>query len=308
MNIRPFLEADAPVVARLVTGSVRGQWTYRPEQFREGQGPGHLRLVAEQEGEVIATASLCPFAPGTPDALRLDLAGDAAAYTPLYLALLAGRPAGFTRLLGVVREDWPEAMHLFHAAGFRNAWQSWGAHLDLAAFDFGKFRSLEERLFLQGYEPERLDPEAPPRDWAALHALYEAGLRAAPRNPTTTPGFLTVEELREVIRCEGEVVFVTRFRGGIVASTRLTPRGSNVESEHTVSHHLHRKRGLATALKARALDWAQAGGYTRASTGGTVLNLPMLRVNTRLGYRAEAMWVTWEKALGACDFPSEKPV
>ncbi|MDB5045419.1 MAG: hypothetical protein JWQ08_1469, partial [Deinococcus sp.] len=34
-----------------------------------------------------------------------------------------------------------------------------------------------------------------------------------------------------------------------------------------------------------------------AGTGGTVLNLPMLRVNARLGYVPEAMWVTWERGL-----------
>jgi len=305
--VRPFVGADAPVVARLVTGSVRGQWTYRPEQFREDQDPGRLRLVAEQDGEVIATAHLSPFAPGTRDALRLDLAGTPAAFTPLYLALLAGLPAGFTRLLGVTREDWAEGMHFFHAAGFRNAWQSWGAHLELAAFDFGRFQALEERLFLQGYEPGRLGADAPEADWQALFALHQMGVQDAPRNPTTTPDPLTLEELREVIRRE-EVVFVTRFRGEIVTSTRLTPRGSKVESEHTVSHRLHRKKGLATSLKARALEWGRAEGHTHAGTGGTVLNLPMLRVNTRLGYHAEPMWITWEKDLKACDLASAESV
>ena len=52
-----------------------------------------------------------------------------------------------------------------------------------------------------------------------------------------------------------------------------------------------------TALKAHALTWAQRAGRTHAGTGGTVLNLPMLRVNTRLGYRVERMWITWEKDL-----------
>lgn len=298
MNVRPFHDADAPAVARLVTQSVYGQWTYHPESFRESTDPTRTRLVAERGGEVVATAHLQPFAPGMPDTLRLDLAGDAAAYTPLYLALLARLPREFSRLLGVVREDWPEAMHFFHAAGFRNAWQSWGAHLDLRQVDPGRFRDREERLFLQGYESERLDPEAPDADWDALHGLYRQGVEDAPRNPTTTPDPLTREQLRETVR-RGEVVFVTRLRGQIVASTRLMPRGPEVESEHTVSHREHRNRGLATVLKARAMEWARGEGYTRAATGGTVLNLPMLRVNTRLGYRPEPMWITWEKSLKA---------
>ncbi|GAA5437381.1 hypothetical protein Daqu01_02514 [Deinococcus aquaticus] len=54
---------------------------------------------------------------------------------------------------------------------------------------------------------------------------------------------------------------------------------------------------MTTALKAHALTWAKGEGHTHAGTGGTVLNLPMLRVNTRLGYRTERMWITWEKDL-----------
>jgi GNAT superfamily N-acetyltransferase len=296
VKVRPFQNPDAPAVARLVTEGVRGHWTYAPEQFRESADPARLRLVAECGGEVVATAHLHPFGPATPDALRLDLAGEGEAFSALYLALLARLPAGFTRLLGVTREDWPETMHFFHAAGFRNAWQSWGAHLDLGGFDFGPFRLLEERLYLAGYEVARLAADAPDADWAALHALYQLGLEDAPRNPTTTPDPLTLAELRPTVRRE-EAAFVTRLRGEIVASTRLTPRGKTVDSEHTVTARAHRGRGLATALKAHALAWARAGGCAQASTGGTVLNLPMLRVNTRLGYVPEAMWVTWERRL-----------
>lgn len=248
LTIRPFQNADAPAVARLVTEGVRGHWTYGPERFRESADPACLRLVAERGGEVVATAHLHPFGPATPDALRLDLAGEGEAFSALYLALLARLPAGFTRLLGVTREDWPETMHFFHAAGFRNAWQSWGAHLDLSKFDFGRFRPLEKRLYLAGYESERLGQDAPDADWAALHVLYQLGLEDAPRNPTTTPDPLTLAELRATVRRE-EAVFVTRLRGEIVASTRLTPRGKTADSEQTVTARAHRGQGLATALR-----------------------------------------------------------
>ncbi|PTA68853.1 GNAT family N-acetyltransferase [Deinococcus arcticus] len=294
-TLRAFRQSDAADVARLVTDSVRGHWTYTPELFREVTPP--TRLVAEQHGQVIATARLAPFGAGVPDALRLDLAGDGDAFTALTLALLAEVPAGFARVLGVTREDFTEQMTFFQAAGFRNAWQSWGAHLDLTAFNPAAFEPLQERLFLAGYEPERLSPDAPEADWDALFALHELGLSDRPRNPTTTPDPLTRDTLRGTIRRE-EAAFVTRFRGEMVALTRLSLRGPEVDSEDTVTHPEHRGRGVATALKAYALAWAKGEGHTHAGTGGTVLNLPMLRVNTRLGYRTERMWITWEKVLG----------
>ncbi|WP_245872877.1 GNAT family N-acetyltransferase [Deinococcus planocerae] len=293
MAIRPFQNADAPAVARLVTEGVRGHWTYTPEQFRGGMDSG--RLVAERGGEVVATMRLSPFGSGAPGALRLDPAGDGSAFTALYLMALAALPHGFTRLLGVTREDWPETMDFFHAAGFRNAWQSWGAHMSLTGFDPERFRPLEERLYLQGYEVGHLGPETGEADWEGLHRLHVLGVRDAPRNPTT-PDPLSREELRETILRE-EAAFVVRFRGEVVASTRLSLRGREVESEQTVTHPAHRSRGLATLAKVHALAWARQQGFTQAGTGGTVLNLPMLRVNARLGYVAGPMWVTWEREL-----------
>jgi Acetyltransferase (GNAT) family. len=299
VNIRPFQEADAATVAHLVTQSVRGQWTYRPAQFRVSADPQRRRLVAERGGEVIASVHCSPFGAGAPDALRLDFAGEGASFSPLYLALLADLPTGFSRLLGVTREDWPEQMHFFLAAGFRNAWQSWGAQLDLTAWDAGRFQPLEERLFLQGLEAERYDVDG--SDWDAFYALHRQGEADMPRNPVTTPDPLTSADLHDTLRRE-EAAFVLRLNGQIVALTRLTlgehkGRPGEVESEFTVTAPAWRGRGLATVLKAHALTWAQEAVYRHAGTGGTVLNLSMLRVNARLGYVTEPMWVIWERRL-----------
>ncbi|UBV44693.1 GNAT family N-acetyltransferase (plasmid) [Deinococcus taeanensis] len=129
------------------------------------------------------------------------------------------------------------------------------------------------------------------------------GEQDVPRNPTTSSTPLDLQAFREVVRRE-EVVFVVRRGEALVALTRLTlPRGKGlqeagaVSNDLTTTHAAHRARGLATLVKAHALRWAQHEGYVRAGTGGTVLNLPMLRVNTRLGYRTEPMWVTWERRL-----------
>lgn len=302
LTLRPFQNADAAAVAALLTTSVRGLWQYLPEHFREDNDPQKRRLVALRGGEVVATGRLAPFGDLAPDALRLDFAGDGTAFSPLYLALLAELPTGFSRLLGVTREDWPEQMHFFTAAGFRNAWQSWGAHLNLTTFDFERFRALDEKLFVAGYEVGRWDNAASATEWDALYELHRQGEADVPRNPTTTSAPLDREDWQRTL--SEEAVFVVRYRGEPVALTRLTlpdhqplQNAREVSSDLTATHPGHRSRGLATLLKAHALAWAVAEGYTRAGTGGAVLNLPMLRVNTRLGYRTEPMWVTWERSL-----------
>ncbi len=273
-----------------MTASVRDHWTYTPDQFRSSASPDHFRLVAAHS-RARATLGVSPFGDSAPGAFRLDFAGDAAQFNALYTLALTRLPE-HAPLIGVTREDFSEQMQFFAAAGFRNAWQSWGAHLDLTRFDFAPFRKLEERLFLESYEVELLAHDAPEADWTVLHALSREALQDAPRNPTTTPDQLSREALRELIRRE-ETVFVARHKGQLVAFTRLTVRGQHAESEHTGVHREQRGKGLATLLKARALAWAREHGGLEADTGGTVMNLPMLKVNHRLGYQPEPMWVTW---------------
>lgn len=153
---------------------------------------------------------------------------------------------------------------------------------------------------MAGYEVGRWDNKAPPAEWDALYRLHRRGEADVPKNPTTTSAPLPREEWQRTL--SEEAVFVLRYRGEVVALTRLTlPKhhplqsAREVSSDLTATHPAHRSRGLATLIKAHALAWAQAEGYTRAGTGGAVLNLPMLRVNTHLGYQTEPMWVTWER-------------
>jgi GNAT superfamily N-acetyltransferase len=299
-QIREFQLPDASQVARLVTASVHDHWTYQPEQFTVSTASDTFRLIAAAE-EVRATLGVSPFGDALPGAFRLDFAGEAEHFNALYTLALTRLPQ-HAPIIGVTREDFTPQMAFFAAAGFRNAWQSWGAHLDLGRFDFAPYQKLEERLFLDGYEVEILSNTAPDADWAALHALSLEAVVDAPRNPTTTPDALSLEALRAVIVRE-ETVFVARLKGELVAFTRLTlpktPEHSHAETEHTAVSRAHRSRGLGTVVKARSLAWAKAQGQSGAGTGGTVLNQAMLKVNHRLGYVPEPMWVTWVRVSGS---------
>ena len=88
-------------------------------------------------------------------------------------------------------------------------------------------------------------------------------------------------------------------RGEVLNYTALGLNETGVDSEHTVTRAASRGQGLAKLVKATALTWAREQGYLSASTGGNVANLPMLRVNTRLGYRPEPMWLTWVRDISA---------
>ncbi len=300
LAVRDALVTDAPALARLMTAAYLGQWTYTPEGMTRRIGtpaPGRLTLCAVQAGEVLAGLDADPFST-VPGGLRIQLYGDLAAFTPLYLeALTRIAPLGFHSLLSVVRQDHRSQVEFLGAAGFRNAYQSWGAHLELQTFEFAPYRALEEKHCLEGPEVRRFSPDSPDAPWEALHALYAEGLQGIPRNPTTTHDSASPEYFRSEVAA-GQV-FAALHRGEVLSYTALGLNAASVDSEHTATCAGHRNRGLATLVKATALGWARETSYTLASTGGNVANLPMLRVNQRLGYRPEPMWLTWVRELPA---------
>ena len=311
--VRDARASDAPALASLLTAAYLGQWISTPEQLTQRIGtpaPGRLTLSAVRAGEVLAGLDADPFST-IPGGLRFQLYGDPAAFTPLYLeALTRAAALGFRSLLSVVRQDHRPQVEFLGAAGFRNAYQSWGAHLELKTFDFAPYRALEEKHYLAGTEVRHFFPDSPDAPWEALHALYAEGLQDTPRNPTTTHDSASPEYFRNEVAA-GQV-FAALQRGELLSYTALglNAAGLNaasVDSEHTATRRASQGRGLATLVKATALAWARQAGYPLASTGGNVANLPMLRVNQRLGYLPEPMWLTWVRDMPALTTEATSP-
>ncbi|GHF95332.1 GNAT family N-acetyltransferase [Deinococcus piscis] len=291
-QLRPFAPADAAAVARMQTVACREQWTVSAADLLAQSG---TRWVADAQ-ELLASAWLSPFGAGAEDALRLSLCGDAAHFSRLYLAALSGGDLrGFTRVLGVVREDWVEQVAWFQAAGFANVWQSFGAHLDLGGFSLDRFALGLEQLYLDGYEVREWTPADDQHSLDELYALHLQFTDDAPATPATASEHLSRDEFAAKLR-EWRTWVLWRGREAVAYTSVHFPDGQP-DSAGTVTRRSERGRGLATALKAYALDQLRQQGFTQASTGGAVTNLPMLRVNLRLGYRPEPLWLTFERRL-----------
>ena len=59
----------------------------------------------------------------------------------------------------------------------------------------------------------------------------------------------------------------------------------------------YRGQGIAVALKLKVIEFARQHGYNMVRTRNASTNMPMLAVNTKLGFKRKIGWIQMEKNL-----------
>lgn len=188
----------------------------------------------------------------------------------------------------VVREDDPQAQRLL-AQGWTVGARSWGARLDLGGEPVEVLRARYLRLAQvpAGYQVRALTE----RDVPALVRLDALTLPDYPATPATTPQALTGEEARR--RLAAGWLLVGAFAGDHLVAVSMTfPHGERWEVDRTAVLREHRRRGLATAVKAWSVVALLERGVRRLGTGGAASNAGSLAVNRALGFVLEPQWLT----------------
>lgn len=291
MQIRKAQPEDAQHIVELQHHHYLHQWTFDAEELTQNirQHPERGRLIAEQHGEVVGYASFVPADAPSILHVRFYAHPEHPEARPALLHAVLKEAHGFTSLESTLREDYTTARDFLESQQFQNTFQSYGATLDLQTFDFQPFEGLEERLFIEGFEVHQGTPE--PSE--ALYRLYLEGFHDVPQVPATRWTVQTRTDFESTYWQDRYVWFTVLYRNQLVALTLLEVCDQDLQSELTLTARKFRHRGLATLVKARALQWARAEGHHKAGTGGAVINLGMLKVNRRLGYEIEPMWLTY---------------
>lgn len=193
----------------------------------------------------------------------------------------------------VLRSDDPCTRQL-EAQGWHQVATSWGARLEFDAANAPRLRRLMTEVDAAGYTLRELVPG----DVAQLLMLDRL---TAPDYPGG------VATRHEALDEPGARALLERGRAWgiwsgteLVALTTTTAVEDRVETEFTTVHPAHRRRGLATAVKAASVLAHAADGATRFGTGGADSNVASLAMNRAVGYRITETWHTYRR-------PSARP-
>jgi GNAT superfamily N-acetyltransferase len=211
--------------------------------------------------------------------------------TSLFNALLSKLSLrGATHLTGWVRADAVEGRRFATKFGFIETGQVIQEyHLSIAGADTSPYAEHEARLNDEGVKIVSL-AEAGRTDAPFLHALQRLWADSGEEAPD--PGQLvdTFEVWqRQVLHAPGltpETHWIALENERPIGMTFLKRLGDDAfENDYTGVASTHRGRGIATALKLRAILWAQQHAVEWFYTSSEIDNMAMIAINTRMGYK-----------------------
>jgi GNAT superfamily N-acetyltransferase len=253
------------------------------------QKPDHLGLIAELDGEPVATGSVSRFW-GAPDgeyaALNIRVVEEArrrGVGTALDLRCSQhARELGKTRLFVYSRSDDEDTLGYFGFRGFEEIGRMQDVRLDLAAAEVEQFVPAGIELVVVGDEHE--------------HGMYQTALEAEADIPSSAPINSGTFEQWHKRHFTGRVLrdlsFVALDDGKVVGYAILG-RHNDDTAEHWMTGVARsvRGRGIALALKQAQIAAAKDAGWKSLRTLNDLGNAPMRRVNEKLGYERNSEWV-----------------
>lgn len=320
--IRPFTTDDYEGVATVLNadtpeypttaGNIRDRDARRPERLT------WLRLVAEEDGPSVA-----PAVAGVVTATQMTwmyhpqkfffdlnvyprLVGEGVR-AALYKAMLeALAPHDPIQLNTRAREDETDRLRFLEARGFVEYDRDWESRLDPARAELGEYNGLEPALREQGIVLRTLAElmESDPDYARKLFDLdWEASQDVPLEETVTRPSFdeYYAEHFESPnIMPDAYFVAVDEASGdyaGVSNLWRSAADPGELYTGFTGVKRAYRRRGIALALKLKAVAFAQTHGNPTIKTWNAQKNRPMLAINERLGFVKQPAWIAFRKKM-----------
>jgi GNAT superfamily N-acetyltransferase len=316
--IRPFVPSDYPAIAA-VRSANGPDWARSAEDLEfwdEHRDQRFLarRWVAELDGRVVGWASYDQVA-WMYDPHRFILAGfvhpelqgrgiGGALYQTVADALTPLDPA--TLLILEVPTEPPRSVRFVERRGFREAMRTWALRLDLGSFDPTPFQATLGDLEGQGIAIASLadladDPGRDRKLFDLVNAVHEDVPTPEANTPLTFEHF--VENMLTTPELDPDLFYIASSSadGAYVGLSTLWtfPDRRDLRSGITGVTRPWRRRGLALALKLRAISYARAQGYTSILTTNAAQNQGMLALNERLGFVKQYALIDFQKEVSS---------
>jgi len=220
--------------------------------------------------------------------------------------VLARHKGRFRRLVCRAKEDDRDRVGFLLRNGFREAMRSPSSTLRVAAFEKSVWaeaydRPAQERIRLVTLSQFRVEEP----DWK--RELCSLRWKIVQDVPSTEPfAKPTVAEFEEMVLGDPALVEEAFFialgdDGALVGMSNLwrnDPEGRRLDAGLTGVIRSHRRRGIATALKLRTIEFAQVNGAETIETSNEE-DSPMLALNFKLGFESNPAWVDFVRELQA---------
>lgn len=320
ITIRPFAytDTDYAAIARIIC-AVYPDEPETVEELRHDdrtRDPQFLfaRHLVELDARVVATGVYCePWWSHKPGKYLVNLTVDpdyqargigSQFYDFLIGHVLARDPKVVT---ADAREDKGAAVRFLIKRGYRQVQREAISELDVPEFDPTPYAPISTGVAEQGITIQSLaeiaavDPDWKRRLWQLEGDLSQD---VPSPDPITMDSFEVYVE-RELgapnLLIDGQFIALDGDRwAGLTALWRSGAEPNVLLTGLTGVRREYRRRGIATALKLRAIDYARRSGVKTIETGNDEHN-PMYQLNLRLGFRPKPAWLSFEKRLAKTD-------
>ena len=203
------------------------------------------------------------------------------------------------------RLEVPSDFAFLERRGFVERRRSWLSELEVAHARTEGAAEAEQRLLASGIEFTTLALEGADSEKVQrrLFDLDTAASADVPRIGSYTP--ISFDEFRQVeltgsgFRPESWMIAKSGAEYiGLSYGWHNELAPTLLEQSLTATRREYRGRGIAQVLKVRLIEFARTHGYERIITSNDSLNLPMWRLNERLGFRKTSVRIQAE-----CVFP-----
>jgi GNAT superfamily N-acetyltransferase len=311
--IRPFTRDDYPALIH-VRNAALPEYPGTVEEMRyhdQHRDPKceFRRWVAEQDGRIVA-AGMYSQSPWMYHPRKFEVyvtvhpdfqcRGIGSALYDQVMGALA--PLDPLSVRSHAREDMARSVRFLQKRGFVEDMREWESRLDVPAFDPAPFAGAEDRVRGEGIAIKTFkELEADPERDRKLYELETELSKDVPHPDEQTP--VSYEHYVEsVLRSPNllpEGIFVAVGGGEYVGMSALWRRqaDNDLDTGLTGVRRPYRRRGIALAMKLRAIAYARAHGHPVIRTENETGNRGMLSINERLGFVKQPAWVSFVKVI-----------